>query len=74
MFLELLERVLKDPSDVYLDTTKSHKQYKFFYRIENLKYIVAVIKIIYEGTFFASMYPTGLKIRNKHLKMKKIEI
>ncbi|MCH8319023.1 MAG: hypothetical protein IIA88_11120 [Bacteroidetes bacterium] len=74
MFLELLERILKDPSDVFLDEKEPQRLYKFFYQLENNKYLVVVIKLTNEGAYFVTLYPTGSKIRNKHKKMKRVKL
>jgi hypothetical protein len=74
LFLELVEQVLKDPSDVFVDNSKAPRQYNLFYRLDNGKYLVAVVKKTDEGSFLASMYPTGSSIRNKHKKMKRVKL
>ncbi len=74
IFLELLERVLKDPSEVYIDSTEKMKEYRFFYKIIQERYILVIIKIISEGAFFSSMYTTGSSIRNTHKKFIKIKL
>lgn len=72
IMLELIERVLKDPTAVYEE--KVAHAYHLFYRLENGKYLVAIIKKSKSGAFFATMYPTGKTIRNKHKKLKKVKI
>ncbi len=75
LVLNLLELVLKGPSDVYQDAQTKERIYNFFYRLEdNRKFIVAVIKTTPDGTFFASMYPTGKSARSAHKKFKKVKI
>ncbi|MBF0443721.1 MAG: hypothetical protein HQK54_17570 [Oligoflexales bacterium] len=74
IFLELLEQVLRDPSEVYTDNTKAPKEYRVFYRVENRNYIVAIVKITKDGAFFTSMYLTGNNIRNPHKGLKKVKI
>lgn len=74
LFLELVEQVLKDPSDVFVDDSKAPRLYNLFYRLENGKYLVAVIKKTSDGSFLASMYPTGSQIRNKHKRMKRVKL
>ena len=74
IFLELVEQVLKDPSDVFVDDSKAPRMYNLFYRLENGKYLVAVVKKTDQGSFLASMYPTGSSIRNKHKKMKRVKL
>jgi len=74
IFLEFLERILKDPSDVFADREKAPREYYMFYRLEDKHYVVAVVKKTTDGAFFASMYPTGEQIRPKHKKLKRIKI
>jgi len=72
MVLELLELVLKDPTEVFRDSSNKEQVFQFFYRLEkSVRYIVAVVKITSDGAFFASMYPTGKRIRAKHKKLGK---
>jgi hypothetical protein len=72
--LETLERVLKDPSDLYRDHQRKSKEYDFFYRLESGDFIVAIVKIIPDGPYLSSMYPTGKKPRNKHKSFKKVKL
>lgn len=74
IILETLERVLKDPSDIYKDTQDENKEYDFFYRLEDGKYIVAIVKIKKDGAYLSSMYPTGKRHRTKHKRFKKVKI
>ena len=74
IFLELLERVLKNPDEIYVDDTTGGKEYHLFYRLFNKRYILAVVKVIDEGAFFASMYTTGEEIRRSHKKLKRIKL
>lgn len=74
IFLELLERVLKDPDDVYVDDTKEGKEYHLFYHLFEQRYILAVVKVIEEGAYFASMYTTGEDIRKSHKKLTKLKL
>jgi hypothetical protein len=71
IFLELLERILKDPTTIYEEESKH--LYHLFYKLQNDKYLVAVIKKTETGTYFATMYPTGKEIRNKHKGLKKVK-
>ena len=41
IFLELLERILKDPFDVFEESHSKEKSYHLFYKINNSKYILA---------------------------------
>jgi hypothetical protein len=72
ILLELLERILKDPTVVYED--RATHFYHLFYRLENGKYLVAVIKKAKTGVFFSTLYPTGSSIRNKHKKLRKVKL
>ena len=74
IFLELLEKILKDPDEILVDDSSDVKEYRYFYRYINTKYLLAVIKVIPDGAYFASMYSTGNKIRNKHRKFKKLKL
>lgn len=74
IFLELLERILKDPSDVFADDVNSPRFYKMFYRLEDGRYLVAIVKMTDAGAFLASVYPTGKAIRSKHKRMKRVEL
>jgi hypothetical protein len=73
--LELLERILKDPTEIFRDETKKDRIFNFFYKIEtSSKFVVAVVKVTREGAFFASVYPTGAKPRSIHKKLKKVRL
>ena len=74
IFLELLERVLREPSAVFVDKIKKPTTYWLFYRLESGRYLVAIIKITKTGMYFTSMYPTGKSIRNKHKKLKRLKL
>ncbi len=39
IFLELLERILKDPTDIFEESHLKEKFYHLFYKINNSKYI-----------------------------------
>ncbi len=69
IFLELLERILKDPTVVYEEESKS--LYHLFYKLQNEKYLVVIVKKVDSGSYFSTMYPTGKEVRNKHKKLKK---
>src|SRR5579862_3528752 len=64
ILLELIERVLKDPTKIFKEE-KLH-QYHLFYRLDNRRYLVVIIKKIQSGNYFSSMYSTGSSIRNSH--------
>jgi len=72
ILLELLELVLKDPTVIF-EESKGHF-YHLFYRLDNGRHIVAVIKKSKSGVFFSTIYPTGKSIRNKHKKLKKVHL
>lgn len=72
ILLELLERILKNPTVIY-EEKKGHL-YHLFYKLENGKYLVTVIKKSKSGTFFSTIYPTGKSIRNKHKILRKVKI
>ncbi len=76
IILALLEKILKDPTEIYRDDRKKEKIYNFFYKFEKgPKFIVVVIKVTPDGAFFTSMYPTGSKgPRNSHKKHKRIKL
>lgn len=72
IILELIERILKDPTVIYEEFNKH--TYHLFYRLETGGYIVVVIKKRREGTYFSAIYSTGKTIRNKHKKLKKVKL
>ena len=74
ILLELLERILKDPDVVYVEELENAKAYKMFYRLFEKRYILAVVKVIPEGAFFASMYTTGESVRKSHERLKKLKL
>lgn len=71
MLLELIERVLKDPSKIFLQQ-KLH-QYLLFYRLDNQRYLVVIVKQTSTGNYFSTMYSTGTLIRNSHKDLKEIK-
>jgi hypothetical protein len=72
ILLELIEIILKDPTSVYEDIQKHI--YHFFYRLENKRYLVVIVKKSPSGNYFCTAYPTGKSIRNKHKKLKKVKL
>ena len=75
LILELLETILKDPTEIFRDNSSEEQIYNFFYKTDvSKKFVVAVIKVTKDGAFFASMYPTGKKVRNNHKKFKRVKI
>jgi hypothetical protein len=74
IFLELLERVLKDPTDIFVDKLRSPREYHIFYRLNDGRYLSAIVKRTDQGSFFCSMYSTGKSIRAKHKKLKRLKL
>jgi hypothetical protein len=72
ILLELIERILKDPTKVF-EQKKLH-QYYLFYRLDNGKYLVVIVKKTETGNYFSSMYSTGNLIRNSHKDLKEIKL
>jgi hypothetical protein len=72
MILELIERVLKDPTLIY-EEVATHT-YHLFYRLETGRFVVVVVKQMNAGSFFSAIYTTGKNIRNKHKKLKRVKI
>jgi hypothetical protein len=72
LLLDLIERVLTQPAAVYADDAERPREYRLFYRLEDGRYILAVVKIIPEGAFFASMYPTGRHLRSSHRRFRRV--
>ena len=71
ILLELIERVLKDPTKIF-EQTKTN-QYHLFYRLDNRRYLVVIVKRVPTGSYFSSMYSTGVSIRNIHKDLKEIK-
>ena len=71
ILLELIERILKDPSKIF--EQKKLCQYHLFYRLDNRRYLVVIIKKASTGNYFSSMYSTGNSIRNSHKNLREIE-
>lgn len=79
--LEIIEQILIDPTEVYLDTTPAEsphsttvKSYHLFYRLDNGGFLVVVVKKLPEGNFFSTIYPTGKSIRKAHRNLKKVKL
>lgn len=68
--LELVERVLKDPSDIF-EEKKKHL-FHLFYRFDSRHYLVVIVKHATDGSFFVTAYPTGTTYRRKHKALKKV--
>lgn len=71
VLLELIERVLKDPTKIFEEQTPH--QYHLFYRLDNGRYLVVIVKKAESGNYFSTMYSTGDTIRKKHKKLKEIK-
>ncbi len=71
ILLELIERILKDPTKIF-EQEKLH-QYHLFYRLDNGRYLVVIIKKTLTGNYFSTMYSTGDSIRNAHKSLKEIK-
>jgi len=71
MLLELIERILKDPTKIF-EQKKLH-QYHLFYRLDNQRYLVVIVKLTDTGNYFSSMYSTGNSIRNSHKDLTEIK-
>jgi phage-Barnase-EndoU-ColicinE5/D-RelE like nuclease2 len=70
MVLELIERILRDPTDIF-EEQKSHV-FHLFYRLTSKHYMVAIVKRVPDGCFFVTAYPTGTTQRAKHKKLRRI--
>ncbi len=70
--LGLIARVLAEPTVVYVDDRKQPHTYRLFYRLEDGRYLLAVVKVVDQACLFASMYPTGNKVRPPHKKFRKL--
>ena len=57
LVLELIERVLRDPSDIF-EERKNHL-FHLFYRFYSRHYIVVIVKHAADENFFVTAYPTG---------------
>jgi hypothetical protein len=71
ILLELIERILKDPTKIF-EQKKLH-QYHLFYRLDNQRYLVVIIKKTPTGNYFSTMYSTGTSLRNSHKDLKEIK-
>jgi hypothetical protein len=72
MLLELIERILKDPTKIFEERTLH--QYYLFYRLDHRKYLVVIVKKSETGNYFSTIYSTGETIRNKHKNLKEIKL
>ena len=72
LVLALIQRILKHPTMVLADDASEPHEYRLFYRLDDGRYLLAVVKLTSVGAFFASMYPTGRKIRPSHRRFRRI--
>lgn len=72
LLIELVKRVLRHPTAVLVDDTRHPREYRLFYRLEDGRFILAVVKVVQDGAFFASMYPTGKRLRRSHRQFRRI--
>lgn len=72
ILLELIERVLKDPTKVFEQIKLN--EYHLFYRLDNEKYLVVIVKKTLTGNYFSTMYSTGTSIRNAHKDLKEVKL
>jgi len=72
LVLALIERILEHPTVVLADDVSEPHEYRLFYRLDDGRYLLAVVKLTSVGAFFASMYPTGRKIRPSHRRFRRI--
>jgi hypothetical protein len=70
--LALIERILEHPTVVLADDVTEPHEYRLFYRLDDGRYLLAVVKLTPVGAFFASMYPTGKRIRPSHRRFRRI--
>ena len=66
----LITRVLREPTLVLADQIQAPRQYRMFYRLEDGRYLLAVVKVTGRGAFFA--YPTGRRIRPSHARFRQV--
>lgn len=72
LVLSLIRRVLEKPTVVLVDDTRTAHEYRMFYRLDDGRYLLAVVKVTARGAFFASLYPTGRRVRPSHRRFKRI--
>jgi hypothetical protein len=63
--LALIERILEHPTVVLADDLAEPHE-------DDGRYLLAVVKLTPVGAFFASMYPTGKRIRSSHRRFRRI--
>jgi hypothetical protein len=72
LVLTLIVRVLEHPTLVLADDSRPPREYRLFYRLEDGRYLLAVVKMRPDGAFFASLYPTGRTIRPSHRRFRRV--
>jgi len=72
LVLTLITRVLEKPTTVLVDDRREPREYRMFYRLEDGRYLLAVVKTTRTGAFFTSLYPTGRRIRPSHRRFKRV--
>jgi len=72
LLLELIKRVLQKPTVVLVDNQIEPHEYRLFYRLEDGRYILAVVKVVKDVSYFASMYPTGKRMRKLHQRFRRL--
>ena len=73
--LEIIEQILLDPTEVFQESQPGKvKNFYLFYRLENGRYLVAVIKSMENQAHFVTIYPTGTKVKTKHKRMKRVKL
>lgn len=53
MLLEFIERILKDPSRIFEEVKLN--EYHLFYRLDNGRYLLVIVKKTPTGNYFSSM-------------------
>lgn len=74
LLLQLVARVLQEPTVVLVDDKRAPHLYHLFYRLDDGRYLLAVVKRARERAFFASMYPTGKTIRSSHRQLRRMAV
>jgi hypothetical protein len=72
LVLVLIARVLENPTVVLADDAHAPHEYRLFYRLDDGRYLLAVVKLTDRGAFFASLYPTGRRIRPSHRRFRQV--
>lgn len=59
---------------MFVDDRRVPHVYNLFYRLDDGRYLLAVVKRTREGAFFASMYPTGKTVRPSHRQFRRLVV